>query len=100
MVNNLQRALILEVLPVTVEADDPDDAFLLAMALVSDADLVRIRKTPTKLTYLVLFLTEIFFIRFTKLRLDVNNTITKIEKPGSRNQWFRFNIVCNIKFSC
>lgn len=38
MVNNLQRAVVLEELPVTVEADDPDDAFLLAMALVSNAD--------------------------------------------------------------
>jgi uncharacterized protein len=38
MVNNLQRAVVLEELPVTVEADDPDDAFLMAMALVSDAD--------------------------------------------------------------
>ena len=35
MVNNLQRALILEELPFTVEADDPDDAFLLAMALAA-----------------------------------------------------------------
>jgi predicted nucleic acid-binding protein len=38
MVNNLQRALVLEELPLTVEADDPDDAFLLTMALVSNAD--------------------------------------------------------------
>lgn len=38
MVNNLQRAVILEHLTITVEADDPDDAFLLAMALASDAD--------------------------------------------------------------
>ena len=38
MVNNLQRALVLEELPVMAEADDPDDAFLLTMALVSDAD--------------------------------------------------------------
>ena len=38
MVNNLQRGLVLEELPITVEADDPDDAFLLTMALVSDAD--------------------------------------------------------------
>ena len=29
MVNNLQRALVLEELPITVEADDLDDAFLL-----------------------------------------------------------------------
>ena len=33
MVNNLQRALVLEELPVTVEADDPDDAFLLVVTL-------------------------------------------------------------------
>lgn len=38
MVNNLQRAVVLEELSITVEADDPDDAFLLAMALVSNAD--------------------------------------------------------------
>ncbi len=33
MVNNLQRAVVLEELPLTAEADDPDDAFLLAMPL-------------------------------------------------------------------
>ena len=38
MVNNLQRAMVLEELPVKVEADDPADAFLLAMALVGNAD--------------------------------------------------------------
>ena|SRR5665647_98823 len=38
MVNNLQRALVLEDLPTNIEADDPFDAFLLAMALVSEAD--------------------------------------------------------------
>jgi putative PIN family toxin of toxin-antitoxin system len=42
MVNNLQRAVVVVVvlaeLPITVEADDADDAFLLAMALVGDAD--------------------------------------------------------------
>ncbi|PTQ77813.1 hypothetical protein C8R21_1486 [Nitrosospira multiformis] len=38
MVKNLQRAVVLEELSLSVEADDPDDAFLLAMALVSDAD--------------------------------------------------------------
>jgi putative PIN family toxin of toxin-antitoxin system len=38
MVNNLQRAMVLEELPVEVEADDPEDAFLLAMALVGNAD--------------------------------------------------------------
>lgn len=38
MVNNLQRALVLEDLVIDVDADDPDDAFLLAMALATDAD--------------------------------------------------------------
>src|SRR5574340_134391 len=38
MVNNLQRAVILENLTMPVEADDPDDAFLLAMALAGNAD--------------------------------------------------------------
>ena len=40
MVNNLQRAVVvvLAELPITVEADDADDAFLLAMALVAGAD--------------------------------------------------------------
>ncbi|MES2832434.1 MAG: putative toxin-antitoxin system toxin component, PIN family [Pseudomonadota bacterium] len=38
MVNNLQRALVLDRLPSNVEDDDPDDAFLLAMAIASDAD--------------------------------------------------------------
>jgi len=38
MVNNLQRAIVLERLPSNVEADDPNDAFLLAMAIASDAD--------------------------------------------------------------
>ncbi|WP_123105634.1 putative toxin-antitoxin system toxin component, PIN family [Acidithiobacillus sulfuriphilus] len=38
MVNNLQRVVILERLTNEVEADDPDDAFLLAMALAGDAD--------------------------------------------------------------
>ena len=38
MVNNLQRAVVLDLLPPLpegVEANDPNDAFLLAMALVS-----------------------------------------------------------------
>ena len=34
MVNNLQRAIVLDQLTSDVEADDPNDAFLLAMALV------------------------------------------------------------------
>ena len=38
MVNNLQRAVVLEHLTIEVEANDPDDAFLLAMALAGDAD--------------------------------------------------------------
>ena len=38
MVNNLQRALVLEHLNITIETDDPDDAFLLAMAVAADAD--------------------------------------------------------------
>ncbi len=38
MLNNLQRALVLENLTLTIEADDPDDSFLLAMALQGDAD--------------------------------------------------------------
>lgn len=38
MINNLQRAVVLDHLTITVEADDPDDTFLLAMALMGDAD--------------------------------------------------------------
>lgn len=38
MVNNLQRAVVLDHLTLEVEADDPDDAFLLAMALAGNAD--------------------------------------------------------------
>jgi putative PIN family toxin of toxin-antitoxin system len=38
MVNNLQRAIVLQRLNIDVEADDPDDAFLLAMAIAGDAD--------------------------------------------------------------
>lgn len=39
MVNNLQRAVVLERLSTEgVEADDPSDTFLLAMALSGDAD--------------------------------------------------------------
>jgi putative PIN family toxin of toxin-antitoxin system len=38
MVNNLQRALVLDRLPLVDEADDPFDTFLLAMAVASDAD--------------------------------------------------------------
>ena len=41
MVNNMQRAIVLGTLPVLpegVEAIDPNDAFLLAMALAGEAD--------------------------------------------------------------
>ena len=38
MLNNLQRALVLEKLTLSVEADDPNDTFLLAMALQGNAD--------------------------------------------------------------
>jgi hypothetical protein len=36
MINNLQRAVVLDPLAIKVEADDPDDSFLLAMALAGD----------------------------------------------------------------
>lgn len=41
MVNNMQRAVVLDelpALPVGIAASDPDDGYLLAMALASDAD--------------------------------------------------------------
>lgn len=38
MINNLQRAMVLEHLTIEVDADDPDDSFLLAMALAGDAE--------------------------------------------------------------
>jgi len=38
MVNNLQRAVVLKQLPTGTEADDPNDAFLLSMALASEAE--------------------------------------------------------------
>lgn len=38
MVHNLQRAVVLERLPSNIKADDPFDAFLLAMAVAGDAD--------------------------------------------------------------
>ena len=38
MVNNLQRAMVLERLPSDIEADDPFDAFLLAMAVAGEAE--------------------------------------------------------------
>lgn len=37
MVKNLQRALVLDQLPTGFEADDPDDTFLLAMAVAGSA---------------------------------------------------------------
>ncbi|EMC8541949.1 putative toxin-antitoxin system toxin component, PIN family [Pseudomonas aeruginosa] len=38
MINNLQRAVVLKRLSIEAEADDPDDAFLLAMAVAGEAD--------------------------------------------------------------
>ncbi|MCU6499069.1 putative toxin-antitoxin system toxin component, PIN family [Rugamonas sp. A1-17] len=38
MINNLHRAIVLDRLPSDVEADDPNDAFLLAMSLAGDVD--------------------------------------------------------------
>jgi uncharacterized protein len=38
MVKNLQRAVVLDRLSIEFEADDPDDAFLLAMATTGNAD--------------------------------------------------------------
>lgn len=38
MINYLSRAVVLERLKILAEADDPDDAFLLAMAVEGDAD--------------------------------------------------------------
>jgi putative PIN family toxin of toxin-antitoxin system len=38
MINNLQRARVLGHLAIDIEADDPDDSFLLAMALAGNAD--------------------------------------------------------------
>ncbi|CAN7480382.1 putative toxin-antitoxin system toxin component, PIN family [Pseudoduganella sp. LjRoot289] len=38
MINKLHRALVLEYLGDDIETDDPDDAFLLAMAKAGDAD--------------------------------------------------------------
>ncbi|MDO8846716.1 MAG: hypothetical protein Q7U98_08400 [Methylicorpusculum sp.] len=37
MVNNLQRAIVLERLNIEIEVEDPDD-FLLAIAIAGDAD--------------------------------------------------------------
>lgn len=38
MINNLQRAVVLEHLTIEAEVNDPDDAFLLAMAIEGKAD--------------------------------------------------------------
>lgn len=38
IVNDLQRAIVLDKLRITEEADDPEDSFLLAMAVAGDAD--------------------------------------------------------------
>ena len=38
MINNLQRTIVLDRLSSNVEADDPDEAFLVAMAIAGDAD--------------------------------------------------------------
>jgi len=38
MINNLQRALLLETLTLDQECSDPNDAFLLAMAVQGEAD--------------------------------------------------------------
>jgi uncharacterized protein len=41
MINNIQRAIVLNTLPPLpngIEADDPNDAFLLAMSLAAEAD--------------------------------------------------------------
>lgn len=38
LINNLQRATVLEQLSTQFQADDPDDAFLLAMAVAGNAD--------------------------------------------------------------
>lgn len=40
MINNLQRAIVLETLSAPHETDDPDDAFLLAMAEAGKADFL------------------------------------------------------------
>jgi putative PIN family toxin of toxin-antitoxin system len=38
MINNLQRAIILDRLTTKVEVDDPNDAFLISMSIEGDAD--------------------------------------------------------------
>ncbi len=38
MINHLQRAIILDRLVVSAEADDPNDAFLISMSIAGNAD--------------------------------------------------------------
>ncbi len=45
MVNNLQRTIVLERLNIEIEVDDPDDAFLLAIAIAGDADYLVLETT-------------------------------------------------------
>lgn len=40
MVNNLQRAVVLDNLPSGIEADDPNDTFLLAMAVAGEPEFL------------------------------------------------------------
>ena len=40
MINNLQRSIVLERLPHGIDTADPDDAFLLAMAELGNADFL------------------------------------------------------------
>ena len=52
MVNNTQRAIVLTQLPPLldgIDADDPNDAFLLAMALAGEADYLIIGDRRTGL---------------------------------------------------
>ena len=50
MVNNLQRALVLDRLPTDIDADDPFDAFLLAMAIAGDADYLVTGENEVQIT--------------------------------------------------
>lgn len=38
MINNLQHAVVLNRLPIYIEADDPNDSFLLSMSIEGNAD--------------------------------------------------------------
>ena len=40
MINNLQRAIVLDTLTSVFEADDPNDAFLLSIACDGEADFL------------------------------------------------------------